>query len=418
MDGGIDMSAFLRGALFGAGLVSAFLAGYMLGNPPSFRSESTQPTVQQAAKPTLPVPAKTTTGKLVVPPSIQLVSNSNEEHTLKIDFEKLTTSIPDSQADPDPNDLTFQIIRKQLGHKTTILGEPEPVPAVLVDAKKSGAPLHGMNPIPLMGPTPRLAAATPPEPVVSLPELPPPPVIDVPKIRESKQRRLVNRRDVELDFEVSKAGLSQIASTELWVTHEGNKWKKHDSRPGAKSPYQAKLNEDGYYGFRLVLVSETGQRSAEPRMGQVVDFELWLDTLPPKVKIFSPEAIQDASDRIKIRWQSTDKNPSAEGVKLDYSVDGETWIAIHPTPLSGNSFDWTLPKGIAPEVFIKITAKDAAGNVAVATSASKTAVDLVIPEGKITGIRDENAKPEVGPKPREVEQQSSIPRSFELSMMS
>ena len=171
------MSAFLRGALLGAGLVGAFFAGYVLRNPPSFRSESSPTLAKEVSNPPLartsagpsvankPVPSATKTMELpvIIVPPIHLASNSKEQYTPKIDFEELTPPAPDAEADFTPNDVVLQGIKQKLGINTNVLGDPQPVPAVLAEARKNEVTPPAMSPIPKMGPTPR-------------PELPPPPV--------------------------------------------------------------------------------------------------------------------------------------------------------------------------------------------------------------------------------------------------
>jgi len=415
---GIDMSAFLRGALLGAGLVGAFLAGYVLRNPPSFLSAGSEH-IQQSTKPVAPVPA-TTTPKIVESP-IQLVSSSTEEFTPKIDFEKLTPSIPDAKTEPDPNDLAFQIIKKQLGIKTTILEEPAPLSAVLEDAKKSEVPPPGMNPMPLMGPTPRLSEVTPPPPVMNFPDLPPPPVIDIPEILK-QAKLLVKERDISLDFEITRMGFSKIVAVELWTTRdEGKTWQKTDRKEGCETPFRTKLWSEGDYGFKLVFESETGMKTPEPKPGQDADFGAILDATPPKVTLHGLSKSGLEPRTVNIEWTSSDERPDHSFIRIEYSLEGINWTEIPDvlprTVKTGFDFNWTMPDDIPPRLQLRITTRDKSGNYGMAQTSSGMIVDLMEPAGKITGIREENVKPEVGPRPREVEGSTRVPGDALLDLI-
>jgi hypothetical protein len=140
------MSHLLRCGLVAAGLVLAFAAGFYLKPVP------TVPTV--AAQPA-PAP-------VVAPPITDL--NVNPATALG--------QPPPARPEPDPLDAAgMAMIRRELGHKTTVLDKSEPLPAVLADAQKT-PPVE--LPIPMGGPMPRLE---------------PPPVLAVPMIDHAPIRR-------------------------------------------------------------------------------------------------------------------------------------------------------------------------------------------------------------------------------------
>lgn len=385
------MSAFMRGTVLGATLVGACFAGYVMRNPPGLPLQGSQATANSSAA----LPSAVTVSKPVVRPSqstepnitppIQLASGSRELEIPTLDFNALPPS--DLQADPDPNDLGYQIIKDRMGIKTTsVLGDPLPVPEVLASAGQLPASPPTKDPVVILGPAPQM-------------ELPPVPVPTKPV--------LVNRRDVELEFEVSHLGSAKIVSTELWLTRDmGATWKKHAEQKGASSPFRTVLADDGSYGFRLAVVSETGKRSGTRNLTRDVkpDIQLELDTKPPVIKIFDPVPIEGVGGRIRLHWASQDKNPSPKTETIEYSADGKEWKLVNPERLpTSRFFDWQLPKGIPPFVYLRITETDAAGNVAIAMTPEKVAIDLAVPAVKITGIRVDQTKPDVGPMPRVIE---------------
>jgi len=293
---------------------------------------------------------------------------------------------PTSDDQVDPSDPAFQMIKNSLGIKTT-LDPAGPTPAVLADAKAApiGPTIQKDESPPMVGAAPRF---------------------DAPPARPSV--KLVNNRSLALDFEVTKSGLSKVKTVELWVTRNGGAtWHKMDEMAGCQSPFSARLGSDGAYGFTMVFVSESGMRSPEPRAGQPPELSMELDTTPPHLDIFPPRPVPDQPGKVVMSWSMTDANPdrSPTATRLEYSADGQTWesIALPAGRPNWGTYEWTLPPGVPPKVLFRLTARDKAGNVTTAVTNEKVSIDLVAPEGKITGVRSQEADPDRGPMPRVVE---------------
>ena len=260
------MSSLLRCGLVAAGLVGAFAAGFFLKSVPAVPSAAAQPVPvsHTVAKPPAPVPV----------PEIRLPDGPPIRDPQVKPATVLGAPQP-ARAEPlDPLEAAgIEMIRKEMGIKTTILDKSEPVPAVLADAKKQPAPPDIPKidlTVPMGGPMPRLD----PPPVPTIPTigdaLPLPDVRIVPA--PSKGPKLVNTRAVALDFEVTKTGASKVTAVELWTTRDGGAtWAKTDRMAGARSPFRTRLGSEGEYGFRLVFESESGMRSPEPRPGDRPD---------------------------------------------------------------------------------------------------------------------------------------------------
>jgi len=132
-----------------------------------------------------------------------------------------------------------------------------------------------------------------------------------------------------------------------------------------------------------------------------------LDTTPPQLAIYPPRLVTDQPGKVNLSWSMADTNPDRgpTATRLEYSADGQTWqpIALPAGRPNWDSIEWTLPPGVPPRVLLRLTARDKAGNVATATTNEKVSIDLVAPEGRITGVRPPAAEPDKGPMPRVVE---------------
>jgi hypothetical protein len=388
------MSPFWRGTLFGAANVGALAIAFACGYSAKSKSKTAQPTVavqpQTAATPALG-PAPVGMPIVVAPPMeppptpdspFVTVSRSRATDVPPIPILDLDNVPRPSVEDPiDPSDPALQMIRKAAGHKTGSIQEDLP----------PLGPAPGMDPHPVEA-SPKLDIP----PRVVTPGLPPQPMLT----------HIVNKRDIALDFAVTKVGSSKFASVELWTTRDGGQtWACTDKKANWQSPFKTRLGSEGDYGFRLVLESESGMRTPEPKAGAAADLQLRLDLTAPAVSLLGVEPAGPAG-KVWINWTMADDNLDPKGTRIEYSICGCEWKAIEiPTLMhTGDKYfqDWTVPADLPAEVLIRITARDLAGNVTTVQSPGKVLVDLVAPEGKITDLHEDGAEPELGPMPRMV----------------
>jgi hypothetical protein len=422
------MSTLLRGGLIVAGLAGAFAAGYFLKPVRTIRIVAAEPTVTHtAAKPPAP-PIPVPEVRLPDPPPV---------HDPQVKPAVVLGTPQAARPEPaDPLDAAgMAMIRKEMGIKTTVVDKSEPLPAVLEEArrrklkeeenspqvcgpvlvlpppnKEAVAQLPLPEPVPMGGPMPRLDP--PPPPAIPTIQIDPQPVPQT-----IPQGKPVNTRAIALDFELTRLGPSKVTSVELWTTRDGGTtWAKTDRMEGCVSPFRTRLGSDGEYGFRLVCESEVGLRTPEPRRGDAPDLAVVLDTTPPRITDLSLSSMEPAKDKVRVRWVMTDEHLEYQGVRIEYSTDGQTWhrAAIDPTISHdnkvGTSRVWVVPQGLPHRVMLRVTVRDKAGNEATAELPRAVSIDLVAPVGKLTGVR--SAELDVGPMPREVEAASGARRTI------
>jgi hypothetical protein len=392
------MSPFLRGTLFGAAIVAAFGIGFLVNRPTEVKVELVQPAAVTTAltSPNEPVALGPVPGAM---PAIQMPSSevppkpdseiivaglptpgrpAEPSDVPKIDFDKLprpsaTDAIP-------PNDLALQMIRAKIGIKTKIVDDQIPPPSVLTDAKRE-------LPQTDFGPTPMVV----------------PPKLDT--TQKAMSCKLLNTRDIAIDFETTKVGSTRIAAVELWTTTDGGlTWNCTDQMIGAKSPLRTRLGSECVYGFKLVFENELGLRSTEPKSGDVPDSIVELDLKSPLISPVKIEAIAGKDGNVRLSWTVSDKYEDQRSNKLEFSTDGCDWQSIDLAGMRRDGerceVEWTLPTGTPSQVFFRVSARDLAGNQTVSESPTKMTIDLVAPEGKVTGVRSERTEPEIGPMPR------------------
>ena len=261
------MSPFARGMLYGAGIVGAFAAGYIVNHKWVASSASVQPGDTKPAAHAQEValgPTPLAGPEIAMPrPSVPPPAPTPWTPTLDLNDQP----VADESSVPLAADPGFQLVKRSMGIDTTVLNPKESLPPVLVDAKRNE--LAADVPDIRVGPAP-----------MNVPRLEAPPII-VPNVA----LQLINKRDISFDFEVTRIGLSKIAAVELWTTRDSGKtWCCTDKRSGCTSPFKTRLGSEGEYGFRLVFESESGMRTEEPAAGAKPDLRVKLDTTPPKVE--------------------------------------------------------------------------------------------------------------------------------------
>ena len=223
----------------------------------------------------------------------------------------------------------------------------------------------------------------------------------------------------DLNYAINLRGPSGIKRIDLWVTRDdGQNWVQCSQHPGTdgvvKVDLQASLRNppEGAYGFRLVPWSGAGLCDAAPVAGDAPDIRVVVDTSAPVVQILNPTSDPSDPAALLLRWQATDTNLADDPITLEWSdkptgpwqsvaaPGGEGLVQVRaPAPGTAvrlpntGSYSWRVPPGVPPHVHLRITARDAAGNVTERVSLNPLMVDLTKPRVKITGVGVGNVRP-------------------------
>ncbi len=232
----------------------------------------------------------------------------------------------------------------------------------------------------------------------------PPPLAPGSLKAESQALQIVNKRLVKLEFQVAKFGPSGLGSVEVYVTQDdGSTWEKmpsnlkvnwprpEDIRPGV--PVQAEVEiplakEATPYGFYLVVKSRAGLGKPAPRPGDLPQIRVELDTTSPEAFLYNPEPDPSRRDTLVLRWKATDRNLAGNPVSLEWAEQpGGPWQHIGPEQMANTGqFVWQVPANVPPSVFLRLSVRDTAGNVAKAETDKPILVDLNVPDVSIIGL--------------------------------
>ena len=113
--------------------------------------------------------------------------------------------------------------------------------------------------------------------------------VDTPPAAQSDiPTRVVDSRLFELEYDLSAVAAEDVASVELWATRDGGQtWQPYQADQDHRSPLLVRVNEDGWYGFRIVIRRPNGQIAEPPLTGQQPDILVRVDTQPAPVASIS-----------------------------------------------------------------------------------------------------------------------------------
>jgi hypothetical protein len=212
--------------------------------------------------------------------------------------------------------------------------------------------------------------------------------------RTLKPVQYVSQQKVALGFEVSKLGPSGVGSLQLWCTkNDGQSWELYaeDRSPSENGNGRQQLNvpleEDGLYGFTLVVKNRAGLGKPPPRPGEAPEMRLELDTTPPSARLLAPEPDRERIDAAVLTWVAQDKNLSDRPINLEWSDrrDGP-WRPIAAELPNDGRYSWQPPREIPAQIYLRLRVRDAAGNESIAVTREPQLIDLSEPEVRLINV--------------------------------
>ncbi|MFN4258660.1 MAG: hypothetical protein ACK4RK_05140 [Gemmataceae bacterium] len=205
--------------------------------------------------------------------------------------------------------------------------------------------------------------------------------------------QMTNRKMLSLEYEVLEMGQSGLGKVEVFVTQDnGQTWRFLADDPDLKSPVHVELPGEGIYGLRLVLTSGLQISSGPPKAGDVPEMRVQVDTTPPMVQLYEPKPVSQRRDTLLLRWSATDQHMANLPIVLEWAEHATgPWNMISGAPLPNTGhYNWQLPGNLPPRVYLRLTARDLAGNVSEAITREPIMTDLREPVGKIKAIQISN----------------------------
>jgi hypothetical protein len=204
----------------------------------------------------------------------------------------------------------------------------------------------------------------------------------------------VRDRSVAINFDVDRKGPSGVKKIEVYVTQDdGHTWFKYTETLNANPPLQLDLPaKDGLYGFCMVLFSGVGQSEGPPKQDTPPQFRLLVDRTAPTVVMYNPILDSNQPNCLLLRYKAEDTNLARDSVGLFWrSGPDQPWQPIAASARRTLDKDveevsWAITPEVPNSVYLRLSAKDQAGNVGEFVTRDPITVDLNKPIARFKGI--------------------------------
>lgn len=206
------------------------------------------------------------------------------------------------------------------------------------------------------------------------------------------QHLLVNSTRISLSYEVKNTGPSGVSGVDVWETRDGRKWQKIAQTIERKPPAVVEVDGEGLHGFTIIPRSGVGLARKPPAAGDTPQVWVEVDLTPPQLKLddVTVHTGKDAG-KLTIRWTAKDKNMGGEGIVLRCAEDpSRNWKTIAANVRNTGTFTWQMPEGTPYRFYVRVEARDNAGNASMVQTAEPVVVDLSTPDTVISGASPVN----------------------------
>ena len=206
---------------------------------------------------------------------------------------------------------------------------------------------------------------------------------------EGERPRMTNSRRFNLDYSIDAVGPDGVERVELWVTRNGGRdWDLWGVDHERESPFLVEVQDEGLYGFRVVIIGANGLSSRTPRSGDPADLWVGVDTTPPLAEIHSASFGKDEqAGHLDIRWTARDANLGARPVTLRFSERPEgPWTTIASGLPNTGKYQWRIDSRVPESFHLRIEVRDEAGNLGVHQLDEPIASSGLAPQGRIRGV--------------------------------
>lgn len=113
-----------------------------------------------------------------------------------------------------------------------------------------------------------------------------------------------------------------------------------------------------------------------------------VDQTPPGIAMpFPQQGVDSTRDQVRITWTVTDENLGARPIQLSYSSSSNgPWQTIHDRLENLGLYNWTLAPTVPARIYIRLTARDAAGNISHHVTPQPLILDLAKPKAKLVDV--------------------------------
>ena len=212
----------------------------------------------------------------------------------------------------------------------------------------------------------------------------------LPAMPPGERPRMINSRLFELEYDVDSVGPSGVGRVELWGTRDGGKtWRRFPLDSSSRSPLLVNVEEEGIYGFRVVVSNGAGVGGKPPSSGDLPDLWIGVDLTKPTARIVSAQqGVETEAGHLIITWQADDNLLAARPVSLSFRPDRSgPWLPIASGLENTGRYAWPIDRRTPSEFYLRLEVRDEAGNVGVYETPEAVTVDQSRPTIRVREVR-------------------------------
>jgi hypothetical protein len=201
--------------------------------------------------------------------------------------------------------------------------------------------------------------------------------------------RMTNSKRFNLDYSIDAVGPQGVEKVELWATRNGGQdWKLWAVDEDRTSPMLVEVQEEGIYGFRIVIVGKNGLTSQTPRPGDPADLWVGVDTTPPVAEITSATyGKAEWAGHLDIQWTASDSGFGARPITLLISESARgPWTTIASGLPNTGQYHWRVDSRVPDQFYLRMEVRDEAGNLAEVQLSEPIRSAGLTPRGRIRNI--------------------------------
>jgi len=194
----------------------------------------------------------------------------------------------------------------------------------------------------------------------------------------------------QLSYDVDAEGPSGVAEVQLWATADGGQtWRLWGTDDDLQSPFDVVVEQEGVFGFQVVVVGRNGLVGRKPRTGDLADIYVGVDTVPPKARLITADYGQGAqAGKLLIRWEAQDAYLDPRPITLKFAEEPTgPWTVIASALPNSGEFAWPADAQIPPAIYLQLEVRDEAGNITTDQLSDPVHLDGLAPKARIRGIQ-------------------------------
>ena len=206
----------------------------------------------------------------------------------------------------------------------------------------------------------------------------------------TRKHRVVNSNTFRINYKLDGIGPSGVSRIEFFITeNDGIKWWKYGDDQDRQAPFQIQVPHDGVYGFAIRASSGAGLAGKAPSPGEKPEVVVEVDTTRPFVQLnpFDPNTAP-GKRILEISWTVSDTNLAQRPVGLYFARQKQgPWESISGWVENSGQYTWKIGPEVPTNVFLRIAARDTAGNMTQLETQKPIVVDTARPSARIVDVQ-------------------------------